>query len=140
HLRIKKAIRYTDSHCIDEQAMKRFFLNQDSKLLTKPIDHSTAYKKLHNLIGLEDVKTDLIRLIERMKFAARRKNAGLPNLDHHMAAVFAGSPSTCKTTVARIFGELLLEAYVLTNNIFLEISRKDLIGQYVGWTAPKVQE
>lgn len=140
HLLIKKAIRYTDGHCIDEQAMKRFFLNQDSKLLTKPIDHSTAYKKLHNLIGLEDVKIDLIRLIERMKFAARRKKAGLPNLDHHMAAVFAGSPGTCKTTVARIFGELLLEANVLTNNIFLEISRKDLIGQYVGWTAPKVQE
>lgn len=97
-----------------------------------------AASELDRLIGLDEVKVQLIRSVKRMKFDHMRRNNGYSTSDTHMAAVFMGSPGTAKTTVARIFGKMLCEENILANDIFQEIARKDLVGQYVGWTAPTV--
>lgn len=49
-----------------------------------------------------------------------------------------GNPGTAKTTAARIFGKMLCEEGVLESEGFMEVSRKDLVGMYVGHTTPTV--
>ncbi len=101
---------------------------------------SSAIDELNELKGLTGVKTELIRLVTRMKYDRERKKAGYAVTDTHIAAVFMGSPGTAKTTVARIFCKILCEEEVLFNESFIEVSRKDLVGRFVGHTAPLVAD
>ncbi|MDW0116168.1 AAA family ATPase [Sporosarcina thermotolerans] len=136
---IHKALRYSVGNSIGKSEFERIFLKDKVSMEDKDLT-GKAIKELNKLIGLKEVKQQLLRIVDRMKLAEMRKQAGYPTIDHHMAAVFMGNPGTAKTTVARIFGQLLFDSKVLTNNVFIEVSRKDLIGQYVGWTSHKVQE
>lgn len=132
-----KVVRYVTGYVIDEQAFMRFFGKDEINLKKK---NSQAIEKLQRLVGLENVKEELLRVVDRMKLVEKRKQLGLANIEHHLGAVFMGNPGTAKTTIARIFGQILFEEKVLTNNVFKEVSRKDLIGMYVGWTANVVQQ
>jgi len=108
---------------------------QAAKDTAKP---GRAAEELDRLIGLDEVKKQIKRLVARLKFDKLRKNAGLTTTPTHTSAVFLGSPGTAKTTVARILGKMLLEENVLASGVFMEVSRKDLIGKYLGHTAPQV--
>lgn len=55
----------------------------------------------------------------------------------HMA--FTGNPGTAKTTVARLLARILKEEGVLEGGQLVEVGRDDLVGKYVGWTAPTVK-
>lgn len=104
------------------------------------VQAESANYDLDRLIGLDDVKKELMRLVKRIKFNKQRKSHGFRTTDMHMAAVFMGNPGTAKTTVARYLGNYLCKERLLEQSSFAEISRKDLIGKYVGWTAPAVAE
>ena len=53
--------------------------------------------------------------------------------------VFYGAPGTAKTTVARLFAQIMKDNGVLSKGELIEVGRKDLIGKYVGWTAKQVE-
>ena len=53
--------------------------------------------------------------------------------------VFTGNPRTSKTSVARLFAEILKDEKVLSTGTFVEAGRADLVGDHVGATAPLVK-
>lgn len=100
----------------------------------KKVNKNTGMKELESLIGLEDTKEQIKKIINYIKVCKNRKK--LPML--HM--VFNGNPGTGKTTVARIIGKIFSEEKILSDKEnFVETQRNDLIGEYVGQTAPKTQ-
>ena len=54
--------------------------------------------------------------------------------------IFSGNPGTAKTTVARLFARIMRENGLLSRGQLVEVGRGDLVGKYVGWTAPIVKE
>ena len=98
-----------------------------------------AYQKLQNLIGLEKAKEVMNQALGYFKAQKLFADRGLKNEQPSMHMVFTGNPGTAKTTVARLFAEIMKENGLLSSGEICEVGRADLVGKFVGHTAPLVK-
>lgn len=91
--------------------------------------------KLNDLYGLKTVKEQVQKFINTVKFNKSREEKGLKTTPLTLHSMFLGNPGTGKTTVARLLGDLLYQEGVIEKNTFVEVTRNDLVSQYVGGTA-----
>lgn len=97
-------------------------------------------EELNSLIGLGEVKKEIDHLIAFQKVQQLRKNMNLKLSSNTLHIAFLGNPGTGKTTVARIIGHVYKELGLLSKGHFIEVSRSDLIAEYQGQTAIKVNK
>lgn len=100
-----------------------------------------ALEELNNLVGLEKVKHEIKKMINMVEFNKKRIASGKVPEKQTLHAAFMGNPGTGKTTVARLLGEALYEAGVLSGEEFrfVEVTESDLISSSVGGTAEQTQ-
>lgn len=100
-----------------------------------------AMDELNDLIGLSSVKDQLNEFASFLQFLKVRKEKGFEeNTKFNLNSIFMGNPGTGKTTVAKMLGKIYYSLGLLSTDKVHEVGRVDLVGEYIGQTAPKVKK
>lgn len=123
---------------LEQQAGQRandFFMTKEdiigpvpSEALTK----SKAYQKLNELVGLAKVKENLRVLVDTLQTNYDRELDEQPLVKFSLNRVFLGPPGTGKTTVAKLYGEVLVDLGLLSNGEVAMKNPADFVGSALG--------
>jgi SpoVK/Ycf46/Vps4 family AAA+-type ATPase len=105
----------------------------------RPKNYCEIMQELDSFVGIDEVKQSIEKIISRLDTGEMMhgEKAKREIKDHFL---FLGNPGTGKTTIARIFADILNSLDVLPTGQLVEVSRKELVAGYVGHTAIAVEE
>ncbi|KAJ3578234.1 hypothetical protein NPX13_g2332 [Xylaria arbuscula] len=115
----------TDYHLLTKEDL----LGPDPSMV---LDTSDAFSELQKLVGLEKVKENVMALIDSMKMNYQRELHEVQPLRISLNQVFVGRPGTGKTTVARLYGRILVDLGFLSRDEVIFKTPADFIGDCLG--------
>ena len=92
------------------------------------------------LVGLAPVKARIREIAALLLIDKLRRNLGITAGNPGLHMSFTGSPGTGKTTVGLKMADILFQLKYIKKGHLLTVTRDDLVGQYIGHTAPKTKE
>jgi len=92
------------------------------------------------LVGLAPVKSRIREISALLLIDKLRKNLGIASANPGLHMSFTGSPGTGKTAVGLKMSDILYKLGYIKKGHLLTVTRDDLVGQYIGHTAPKTKE
>ena len=92
------------------------------------------------LVGLAPVKSRIREIAALLLIDKLRRNLGITAANPGLHMSFTGSPGTGKTTVGLKMADILYQLGYIKKGHLLTVTRDDLVGQYIGHTAPKTKE
>lgn len=99
-----------------------------------------AVVELDKMIGLTEIKQQVKEFRAFVELNKVKESKGLKPIPISKHMVFMGNPGTAKTTVALQLAKILHDAGLIPTAQIKHVSRDDLVGKYVGWTARLVKE
>lgn len=97
-------------------------------------DTEEAIRRMESLVGLDEVKKQILDHTALVKLNNLRATKGLYNKMPPMHMVFTGNPGTGKTTIAKYIGEIYHSIGVLSSGHVVVTDRTKLVGEYIGVT------
>jgi len=113
---------------------KQFDVQGDPLKLQEYID------ELNKLIGLENVKQDIYKLISFAKISQLKKERGLRSVERNLHSIFIGNQGTGKNSVAKLMSKIFKELGILQKGHIVEVDRSDLVAGYQDQTGIKTDK
>ncbi|KAI3397370.1 hypothetical protein diail_10820 [Diaporthe ilicicola] len=130
----RQAVRLEECRKSTEEADDLFLTMEDivGPPPTAALENSKAWKDLQAMVGLKSVKESLKALVHRLQINYDRELAEKPVVDCPLNKIFLGNPGTGKTTVAKHYGQIMVDIGLLADGEVVVKNPADFIGEYLG--------
>ena len=115
------------------------YLSCENTVVKESKIEGKAADTLAEMIGLTKVKQLIGEAVSYYQLQKLYRERQIPVNTPAQSMIFTGNPGTAKTTVARLTAKIFKDNGLLESGKIVEVGRGDLVGRFVGWTAPTVK-